>query len=147
MSTIPLRTEHDRQQAIKRIENADLPSTLSIKKGAPRSLDQNRLQQMWNMELAEQGDMAMEEYRAYNKLHFGVPILRESGEFRQQYDTTIRPLTYEQKLEIMKAPMDFPVTRLMTVKEHKRFLDDIYAHWTGKGFRLTDPDWQGMDVK
>jgi len=146
MATISLRTEHDRQQAIKRIQNAELPATLSIKKGAPRSLDQNRLQQMWNMELSEQGDMTMEEYRAYNKLHFGVPILRESDDFRQQYDTTIKPLTYEQKLEIMKTPMDFPVTRLMTVKEHKRFLDDIYTYWTGRGFRLTDPDLKGMEV-
>lgn len=67
MGSAAIRTEHDRKMAIKRIENAELPCTVTITKGAPRSLEQNRLQQMWNLELSEQGDMEAEEYRAYNK--------------------------------------------------------------------------------
>lgn len=144
MASIAIRTEHDRKMAIKRLENCELPSTMNLTKGAPRSLDQNNLQQMWNMELSQQGDMTFEEYRAYNKLHFGVPILRQNTDFRQQYDNIVRPLPYEQKLEIMKAPIDFPVTRLMLIKEHKQFLDDIYVYWTGKGYQLTDPQWKGL---
>ena len=40
----------------------------------------------------------------------------------------------------MAEPFDFPVTRLMTVKQHKRYLDAIYVHYTGLGFGLTDPE-------
>lgn len=148
MGIAAIRTEHDRKMAIKRLENAELPCTVTITKGAPRSLEQNRLQQMWNLELSEQGDMEAEEYRAYNKAYFGIPILlSENDAFRQQYEAIVKPLPYEQKLEIMKAPIDFPVTRLMTVRQHKDFLDKIYSYWTGKGFRLTDPDWKGMEVR
>lgn len=148
MGSAAIRTEHDRKMAIRRLENAELPCTVTITKGAPRSLEQNRLQQMWNMELAQQGDMEAEEYRAYNKSYFGIPILlAENDAFRQQYEAIVKPLPYEQKLEIMKAPIDFPVSRLMTVRQHKAFLDKIWCYWTGKGFQLTDPDWQRMEIR
>lgn len=140
MGSAAIRTEHDRKMAIKRIENAELPCTVTITKGAPRSLEQNRLQQMWNLELSEQGDMEAEEYRAYNKAFFGIPILLAENEaFRQQYEAIVKPLPYEQKLEIMKAPIDFPCTRLMTTRQHKAFLDKVYVYWTSKGFSLTEP--------
>lgn len=147
MGSAAIRTEHDRKMAIKRIENAELPCTMTLTKGAPRSIEQNRLQRMWMLELAEQGDMSAEDYRAYCKAYFGVRILRAENEaFREQYDRIVRPLEYEQKLEIMKEPIDLPVTRLMTSRQKKRYLDDIYTFWTGKGFRLTDPDWQGTEI-
>lgn len=148
MGSAAIRTEHDRKMAIKRIENAELPCTMTLTKGAPRSIEQNRLQRMWMLELQEQGDMTAEEYRAYCKAYFGVPILLAENEaFRQQYESIVRPLAYDQKLEIMKEPIDLPITRLMTVKQKKRYLDEVYTYWTGKGFKLTDPDWQGMEVK
>lgn len=148
MASIAIRTEQDRKMAMRRLENAQLPSTMSLTKGAPRSIEQNRLQRMWMRELEDQGDMTAEEYRAYCKAYFGVPILlAENDEFAEQYTAIVRPLPYEQKLEIMKQPIDLPVTRLMTVKQKKRYLDEIYTHWTGKGYKLTDPDWQGMEVK
>lgn len=122
-----------------------LPCTVTIENGLveKRSNDQNRLQRLWVNELAEQDTQGLtaEEYRAYIKLHFGVPIMRnEDDDFRQAYDTKIRDrYSYEQKLEFMAIPFDFPVTRLMTVKQHKRFLDDVYVHYTSKGYRLTIP--------
>ena len=148
MGSAAIRTEHDRKMAIKRIENADLPYTMTLTKGAPRSIEQNRLQRMWMLELQEQGDMTAEEYRAYCKAYFAVPILlAEDEEFAEQYNRIIRPLSYDQKLEIMGVPIDLPVTRRMTVNQKKRYLDAVYEHWTGRGFKLTDPDWQGIGVK
>jgi len=148
MGSAAIRTEHDRKMAIRRIENAELPCTMTLTRGAPRSIEQNRLNRMWMLELEQQGDMTAEEYRAYCKAFFGIPILlAESEAFRQQYEAIVKPLPYEQKLEIMKEPIDFPCTRLMTVKQEKRYLDEVYGYWTGKGFKLTDPDWQGMEVK
>lgn len=148
MGHITIRTEADRKRAIKIIEGLQIPCTVTTTKGEPRSLKQNCLQQMWNLELSTQGDMTQEEYRAYNKAYFGIPILLAEHEgFREQYEAIVKPLPYEQKLEIMKEPIDFPVTRLMTVKQHKEFLDRIYVYWTGKGYKLTDPDWRAMEVK
>ena len=57
MTTIAVRTEHDRKQALKMVQGSDLPFTLTKIKGAPRSIEQNKLQRLWMRELEEQGDM------------------------------------------------------------------------------------------
>src|SRR5690554_6711545 len=120
---IVLRSERDRQTMIQRIANLSLPSTVSITDGEKRSLAQNRLQRLWVFELAEQGDMDAESYRAICKLHIGVPILRNEDEsFKQRYDAVFKELPYETKIELMKVPFDFPVTRLMTTKQKKHYL-------------------------
>jgi len=108
-----------------------------------RSANQNRLQRKWLLELAEQGDMTSEQYRAHSKLHIGVPILRnESTEFKESYDRLIRPRPYPEKLELMSVPLDFPVSRLMTVSQAQRYLTEMFNYWTGKGFILTQPGEQ-----
>ena len=81
-----------------------------------------------------------EGYHAYCKLHYGVPILREDEDFREAYDEVLKPLTYEQKLKAMAAPLDFPVTRMMTIHQLARYMDEIYRHFTGLGVRLTVQD-------
>lgn len=107
-----------------------------------RTAEQNRLQHKWHMEAAlTLKDESAEDKRAYCKLHFGVPILRaESEEFRAQYDAIIRPLPYEQKLALMKAPIDFPVTRLMSVEQKTRYLDEVCRHYMSMGVQLTIPE-------
>ena len=99
------------------------------------------LQRKWLNEAAEQlADDTAENYRAYCKLVFGVPILRaENEEFRRQYDAIVKPLPYEKKVEIMKEPIDFPVTRLMTTHQKARYLDQIYQFFREKGVQLTEP--------
>ncbi|MCE8034596.1 hypothetical protein EKK97_13925 [Billgrantia tianxiuensis] len=111
-----------------------------------RSQEQNKLQRKWCKEAAAQGDMTAEEYRGYCKLHFGVPILRRDSEaFREVYDRLIRPRDYAEKLELMMEPLDFQVTRLMTTAQKGEYLDAMWTHFTGLGFRLTDPNLKGMD--
>jgi hypothetical protein len=110
-----------------------------------RSAAQNRTQFMWYMEAATQGDMTAQEYRAYCKLHFGVPILRaEDEQFRAVYDKVIRPLEYESKMELMMEPIDFPVTSRMTWDQKSQFLDKTLAHFKGLGFQMTEPEWENM---
>jgi len=96
---------------------------------------------MWLNEAAEQlGEYTAEEYRAYCKLHFGVPIMRmESDEFMESYDRIIKPHSYEDKLEMMAVPLDFPVTRLMTTKQLTQYLDAMHDHFTMLGVQLTQP--------
>ena len=140
MSTWAIRTEQDREQVIKLIQGREMPCTVNITKGAPRSIDQNKLQRKWLLEAQEQGDHAAEEYRGYCKAHFGIPILlAENEEFAEQYNRIIRPLSYEQKIEIMMTPIDFPVTRIMSTKQKSTYLDKIYGYFTSLGFQLTEP--------
>jgi hypothetical protein len=106
-----------------------------------RSAAQNRLAFQWLKAAVEQlGDETVEEKRAYCKLHFGVQIRREDDGFREVYDRVIRPLTYQQKLEIMVDPIDFPITRDMSVKEMARYLEMMGRHFSELGVDLPKPD-------
>lgn len=142
MTSRLIKSVWDREDFVKLLENRRFPFTVTITEGQKRSIEQNKLQRMWLREASEQlADHSPEEYRAYCKLHFGVPILRnENDEFREAYDKHVRPHTYEDKLAFMSLPLDFPVTRLMKVKQKKRYLDEIYQHFSSLGVQLTNPE-------
>lgn len=129
------------------IMNKPMPFTVTIAEGKQRTTPQNKLQRKWISEIAEQfGDRTPEEVRGDCKLRLGVPILREENEaFRVAYDTHVKPLPYEQKLAFMMEPLDFPVTRLMTTVQSKRYLDAIHRHYSAQGIVLTDPDPMGLN--
>lgn len=141
-----IKSEDDLKALKLLISNMQGAFTLTIEKGIreKRSTDQNRLQRLWVNEAEQQGDMTAEEYRAYCKLHFGVPMLRnENDTFAEMYDDKIRdripPYSYEQKLEFMALPWDLHVTRLMTIKQHDKYLNMMYNHFTSLGMLLTIP--------
>lgn len=136
-----IRTEPQRLMAIRRIESRKLPFTVEIKKGEHRSLDANRLQFMWFRESEEQGDMSAEDYRAEAKLRHAIPILRaENEEFRQVYDRLIKPLSYEDKISLMRSPVDFPATRLFDVSQMSRYLNEVHKDLSSRGIILTEPN-------
>lgn len=141
MTTRFLETEADRRMLIRFLEGQALPLTVSLSKGGKRTLKQNRLQRQWLNEIAEQlGDQTPEEVRGYCKLTIGVPILRAENEaFRERYDAIVRPLPYEQKLQLMMEPLDFPISRIMNTKQATTYLDGIHRHFADKGIVLTDP--------
>ena len=142
MTSRVIKTGADRDDFITLLNSYKLPCTVNLTKGQRRSVEQNRLQRMWLQEATEQlGEYRLEEYRAYCKLHFGVPIMRgENDDFREVYDRLIRPRSYEEKLELMATPIDLPVTRLMKTGQKKRYLDDVHAHFTAQGVQLTEPN-------
>jgi len=137
-----IETEHDRTMAARLIEGRNVPFTLTLTDGKHRTTAQNKLQRLWMNEIAEQkGDMKPEEVRAYCKLTIGVPILRAQNEaFRDGYDRVVKPLSYEQKLALMKEPLDMPITRLMTTAQKTEYLDGIVRHFAEQGIVLTMPD-------
>lgn len=142
MTTRVIKSETDRKLLLKLLADQKLPFTCDLVKGARRSVEQNRLQRLWMNEISEQlGDQAPEEVRAYCKLTIGVPILRaESTQFAEAYDQHVKPLPYETKMEMMKEPLDFPVTRIMTTDQKTRYLDGVWKHFTERGIVLTEPD-------
>lgn len=142
MVTRYIETEHGRQSLLRFVEKHKLPFVAEIVGGRIRTTQQNRLQRKWMTEVSEQlGDRTPEEVRGYCKLHFGVPIMRTASEgFRATYDEVIRPMAYADKLKLMMAPLDLPVTRLMNTKQHGQYLDEIYQHFCGEGVALTAPE-------
>jgi len=109
-----------------------------LTKADQRTIDQNRLQFKWLRDAEKQGDMTASEYRAYCKLHFGVPLLRiQDEDFREIYDRLIRPLDYEDKLSLMVEPIDLPVTSRMSPKTMAQYLKDMSDHFIEQGFQLT----------
>jgi hypothetical protein len=144
MSTVnrTIQTGHDKAMAIKLLEGRPVPFTLTLTDGKHRSTAQNKLAHMWMAEIAQQkGDMTPSEVRAYCKLTIGVPLLRAENEaFREGYDRIVRPLSYEQKIDLMSEPLDLPVTRLMTTKQKTQYLDAIARHFGEQGIILTMPE-------
>jgi hypothetical protein len=125
----------------KMLTGRKLPITVTWTQGAPRTHAQNRLAQRWFTDIALQlGDMTHEEVRATCKLTIGIPILRAENEaFRLSYDRVLASLTYEAKLEAIRA-FDLPVTRLMTTPQMTAFMDQMQRTWSAQGVRLTDPE-------
>lgn len=136
-----IEDDRSRKALLTYIEQQPLPITVSITAGGHRTLKQNRLQRQWLNEIAEQlGDRTAEEVRGECKLMFGVPILRaENDAFCKAYDKSIKGRPYEEKVALMMEPLDLPVTRLMTTKQHTKYLDAMLRHFSAMGIVLTDP--------
>jgi len=141
MTTRVVRNEYDINDLVALLRNRSLPVTVSIAKGEKRSLRQNSTQRLWMREAEEQGDQTAEEYRGMCKLHCGVPLMRnEDPEFREAYDKVIKPMRYDHKLLAMQEPLDFPVTRLMSVEQKSRYLDAVHKFLGEQGIALTVPE-------
>jgi len=106
-----------------------------------RSIAQNKLAFRWYEHIAKSmQDGTTQDKRAYCKLHYGVAIRKEDEVFREKYDRIIRPLPYEHKLEVMVDPIDFPVTRDMSIKDMSRYLDAMQQGFAKEGIILPTQD-------
>lgn len=151
MATFVIESDAGLARAWGFMSKQGYPFTIRTAKGKPRSYKQNRLNRLWMQEIASQmaarGSMEWaddEKVRAFCKLHFGVAILRaEDQEFREKYDRIIKPHTYEEKLEMMAEPFDFPVTRRMSTEQQSRYHSEVHRYFSGRGFTLTDPEEKG----
>jgi len=117
--------------------------SVQITAGKARTLDQNAIAHVWYEQVARElreDDAA--GVKCFCKLHFGVPILRsESDEFREKYDRLIKPMRYDEKLELMEW---FPVTSLMTTPQLSKYLEKVQAHYQGRGVWLEFPAERGV---
>jgi hypothetical protein len=136
-------TRHSKSKCIEEIKNLDEDAQWLVEiKKHNRSEMQNRTVFMWYREIAKaKGDETPTDVRAYCKLHYGVPILREDNDdFREDYDQIVRPLSYENKLKIMVEPLDLPVTRIMTVDQMQRYMEEVEKYGYSFGVELTIPN-------
>ncbi|MFA5633145.1 MAG: hypothetical protein WC997_16680 [Porticoccaceae bacterium] len=73
-------------------------------------------------------------WKAYCKLHHAVPILRaEDPEYREIYDNTIKLMSYEQKLLIMR---EFPATSRMDKSQINRYIAALQDDFARRGVVL-----------
>jgi hypothetical protein len=130
---IILRGDMQKNTAIEAIKASaiDLNAPLEVlirpaKKN--RSLEQNAISHAWYEELSKKlPEENVLGWKCFCKLHFGVPILRaEDPEFREVYDNTIKLMTYEQKLEVMKF---FPISSIMSTNQLSRYLEAMQKHF------------------
>ena len=136
-------THGSKERCIEDIKNLDEDAQWQVEiKKHNRSEMQNRTVFMWYREIAKaKGDETPTDVRGHCKLHFGVPILREDNDdFREDYDQIVRPLSYENKLKIMVEPLDLPVTRIMTVDQMQRYMEEVQKFGYSFGVELTIPN-------
>ena len=136
-------TRHSKFKCIEEIKNLDEDAQWLVEiKKHNRAEMQNRTVFMWYREIAKaKGDETATDVRAYCKLHYGVPILREDNDdFREDYDQIVRPLSYENKLKIMVEPLDLPVTRIMSVDQMQRYMEEVEKYGYSFGVELTIPN-------
>lgn len=143
-----IENEYEKELLISFLQAKKPPFTVSIADGKHRSIKQNKTQRLWMNEISAQlGDRTPEEVRGECKLTLGVPLLRAENEvFRIQYDKVVRPLNYEQKLAIMMEPLDMPITRLMTTRQHTAYLESIIRHYSAQGIAMTIPKDIGLTI-
>jgi hypothetical protein len=143
MTTRIIRTHDEIDGLARLLKSRSLPMTVHITAGEDRTEQQKRLSFRWFSDVADQlGDRTASDVRAHCKLHHGVGMLHvENDAFREQWDRLIRDrFTYEEKLLLMLPPHDYPVSRLMSVKQMTRWMDAIHAEYAALGVRLTDPE-------
>ncbi len=139
MTTRILETPHDRDMWFRFLESQPLPMTVEAVKGKHRTTEQNNLSHKWYKEISDQTGEEVQDVRARCKLEIGVPILREGVEkFRETYDRLIRPLAYEDKLDLIRVT-DLPVTRLMNVGQMTAYMDEVFRRHAAHGIELTIP--------
>lgn len=115
--------------------------TVSITHGKARTLDQNAISHTFyeqvSRELREDTPLGV---KSFCKLHFGVPILRaEDEDFRAMYDRVVKPMAYEDKLDLMSF---FPVTSLMKTPQLSQYLESVQRHYQRLGVWLEFPEPQ-----
>ena len=106
--------------------------TLSVKAGVDRTVQQNALWAAMYKRLHQFNVFeSAQEAKKYCKLLIGVPILlEESPDFGVAWRDHFGCLSYEQQLELMGpcslfGPEGFPVTRLFTRPQGRRYTDDL----------------------
>lgn len=139
MTTRPVKNTDDLALLLTYLKGRKRPFTVVITDGRDRSSEANNLSQKWYSEISDQTGEDREDVRARCKLEVGIPILREDEDFRATYDRLIRPLSYADKIALIKAT-DMPVTRLMKVEQMSRYMDTVYRQHVEIGIALTVPE-------
>lgn len=134
-----IRNPQNFQAFLAYLGDMPMPYTVSVSKGAKRSLDQNALAHKWYAEIAAQrGDVDAGDVKAECNVIYGVPILRRDDEayarFLDRLDLDHEAMVYASKRGLL------PCTSLMTTKQLAEYGENLCRDYRQQGFTLTDPE-------
>lgn len=133
-----LRDDRDRQAWVAFIAAQPLPVTVSLTKGARRSLPQNSTLHLWTGQIAAETSQTQAEAKAEIKLRFGLPIMeRDRPDWVAKWSPLYTPLTYAMRLRLFEA---VPLTSLLTTRQMAEMMDAIQKEYRSQGVFLTDPE-------
>ena len=132
-----LHDERDRAAWLAFVSAQPLPATVSLTKGARRSLPQNSTLHLWTGQIAAETGQTQAEAKAEIKLRFGLPIMeRDNSEWVAKWHDLYAPLPYGMKLRLFEA---IPLTSLLTTRQMAEMMDAIQKEYLAQGIPLTDP--------
>lgn len=135
----------DLTRLIAYVTQHPFPFRCAVTAGEDRSEDQNSLSHVWYQDIGRQLDgWTASDARAHCKLNIGIKriLYSENDEFREQWNRLIRGrFDYEELLDLMLPPHDYPVTRIMTTKQMTQFMDEVHREFSMQGVTLTKPAW------
>ena len=127
---------------VKQLEKLDITKKHLIRsypQGKLRSIQQNDISHAWYLQLSR--ELPQETalgWKCHCKLHHGVGLLRANDlAFKHFYDSSLKQLTYEQKLEAMQF---VPVTSLMSTKVLSEYLEILQSEFRKQGVMLEFPN-------
>ena len=133
-----LRDDKDRKAWVRFIEAQPFPFTVSLTKGAKRSLPQNATVHLWFGQIAKETGQTQAEAKAECKFHFGKPILeRDNLDWVAKWAPLYDPLPYAMQLRLFEA---LPVTSLFTTRQMAEFMDAVQKEYRAQGIMLIDPE-------
>lgn len=140
MGSSTIRTPEQRVELIAQIEAMELPFSVTTKKGANRTEEQNRTIHKWFGEIAAaRQDVTALEVKAECNLEFGLPIMqRDDPEWAAVFGHIFRGLDYEKKLKAIRV-MDVPFTRRMKVKQLTEYMEQVMQQAAERGHFITIP--------
>jgi hypothetical protein len=140
MASRILRTDSDRTGWATFLAAQPLPVTVTMIKGARRSLPQNATASKWYAEIAaETGDTPI-AVKALCKHQFGLMIMQaENPAWVAEWEPLYAPLDYPRRLKLFEV---IPLTSKFTTRQMAAYMDAVQKTYTAQGIRLTDPELQ-----
>jgi len=138
-----LRDDRDVKAWAAFIAAQPLPVTVTLTKGAKRSLPQNSTLHLWTGQIAAETGQTQAEAKAEIKLRFGLPIMeRDNPEWVAKWHDLYAPLPYGMKLRLFEA---IPLTSLLTTRQMAEMMDAIQKEYLAQGIPLVDPEARRLE--
>lgn len=115
------------------------PYTIEVRKGGPRSLNQNALLHKWFGQIAEHyGDRTALDVKGQCHLEMGVPIRMRNQQFAWIWERATAGMTYEKKTRLCASEI-LAISSGMTTRELREYLDQIEQLYRPLGVPLVIP--------
>lgn len=133
-----LRDDRDVKAWAAFVAAQPLPATVTLTKGAKRSLPQNSTLHLWIGQIAAETGQTQAEAKAEIKLRFGLPIMeRDKPDWVAKWHDLYHPLPYAMRLRLFEA---IPLTSLLTTRQAAEMMDAIQKEYRAQGINLVDPE-------